>query len=98
MPQKEGNIKPYRKWTELIRPDSNHLVLMDNNILASTFGLEQLEALVNSPIKIDLNQGMDARLVTDEIAYLLSKLKWIKFIRFSCDQISQIEKIGRAHV
>ena len=34
VPKKEGEIKPYRKWQELIRPDSNKLILMDNNILA----------------------------------------------------------------
>lgn len=96
VPQKEGDIKPYRKWTELIRPNSNQLVLMDNNILSSPFGLEQLEELATSQIKIDLNQGMDARLVTEEIACLLSRIKWIKYIRFSCDQISQLDSIFNA--
>ena len=38
---------------------------------------------------------MDARLVTDDIANILSRLKWIRFIRFSCDQKSQIEPIRR---
>ena len=42
------------------------------------------------------NQGMDARLVTDRIAGILARLKWIRFIRFSCDQIPQIEAIERA--
>ena len=36
---------------------------------------------------------MDARLVDDEIADILSRLRWIRFIRFSCDQKSQIEPI-----
>ena len=36
---------------------------------------------------------MDARLVTPEVAEILSRLSWIRFIRFSCDQRSQIEPI-----
>lgn len=93
VPEKEGNIKPYRTWKELVRPDSKQLVLMDNNILASDFGIAQLESLIDSNYQIDLNQGMDARLVTEEISEILAKIKWIKSIRFSCDQASQIESI-----
>ncbi len=96
VPEKEGNIKPYKTWQELVRPDSNKLVLMDNNILASEYGIEQLESLINSGHKIDLNQGMDARLVNDRIAHILSRLKWIKYIRFSCDTKAQIAAIENA--
>lgn len=96
VPEKEGKIIPYRKWQDIVRKDSDKLVLLDNNILSLSFGLEQLEGLVGSGIRIDLNQGMDARFVDEEIAYLLSRLKWIKYIRFSCDQKSQIDSIVKA--
>lgn len=93
VPKKEGNIKPYRTWEQLVRPDSNKLVLMDNNILACEYGIEQLESLIDSGYSIDLNQGMDARLVDDRIAKIISQLKWIKYIRFSCDTILQIQAV-----
>ena len=73
--------------------DSHKLVLMDNNILASDFGIAQLESLIGSRYAIDLNQGMDARLVDEPVAKILARLKWIKYIRFSCDQQAQIEPI-----
>ena len=95
VPQKEGSIQPYRKWEEVVREDTDKLVLMDNNILSCSYGIGQLEELSRSGYRIDLNQGMDARLVTDEIAKILSKIKWIRFIRFSCDQKSQIEPINQ---
>ena len=79
-----------------MRPDTNKLVLMDNNILASEYGISQLESMIGSGYAIDLNQGMDARLVDDRIAGILARLTWIRFIRFSCDQIPQIEAIERA--
>lgn len=93
VPKKEGDIKPYRTWKQLVRPDSNKLVLMDNNILACEYGIHQLESLIDSGYSIDLNQGMDARLVNNRIAKIISRLKWIKYIRFSCDTISQIKAI-----
>lgn len=93
VPKKEGTIRPYRKWQEVVRTDTDKLVLMDNNILACEYGIEQLEGLAESGYKIDLNQGMDARLVTKEIASVLAKIRWIKYIRFSCDTISQIKPI-----
>lgn len=95
VPKKEGEIRPYRRWQDIVRTDTDKLVLMDNNILACSYGIEQLESLIGSGYRIDLNQGMDARLVDDRIAGILSRLKWIRFIRFSCDQKSQVEPIKR---
>ena len=95
VPIKEGNIRPYRTWQQLVRYDTDKLVLMDNNILASEYGIGQLENLIGSGYRIDLNQGMDARLVTPEIADILCRLEWIRHLRFSCDAIGQIEHIDR---
>ena len=95
VPKKEGMIRPYRIWEDIVRTDTDKLVLMDNNILACNYGIEQLKSLIGSGYRIDLNQGMDARLVDGRIAGILSRLKWIRFIRFSCDQKSQIEPVRR---
>ena len=96
VPQKEGGIRPYRRWEDLVRPDSKKLVLMDNNILACECGIAELERLTGSGYAIDLNQGMDARLVTRDIALILAGLRWMRFIRFSCDQIPQVEAVLNA--
>lgn len=96
VPRKEGGIKPYRAWQDVVRPDTDKLVLMDNNILACEYGISQLEGLAGSGQRIDLNQGMDARLVDGRIAGILSRLDWIRFIRFSCDQMAQVEPVKNA--
>lgn len=93
VPRKEGGIKPYRDWQDVVRPDTTKLTLLDNNILACDFGIEQMEKLSHTHYKLDLNQGMDARLVTPEIAEILSRIKWQRFIRFSCDKKEQLPAI-----
>ena len=102
VPRKEGGIKPYMDVEEIAVDGRNELYLMDNNILACDYGLEQIEKIIRmnegrkKKIKVDFNQGLDARLVTDEIAKMLSRLKWIKRIRFGCDTPKQIEECERA--
>jgi len=96
VPDKEGNIRPYSGWRDIVRPATKKLVLIDNNILASEYGIEQLAELAGTDYRVDLNQGMDARLVNERIADILARLKWIKYIRFSCDQIPQIDAIENA--
>lgn len=93
VPKKEGKIRPYRTWRELVRPDSNQLVLMDNNVLACPHGVEQLESMIGQDVRIDANQGLDSRLVTPEIAKILSQLKWIKFIRTACDTAASMKPV-----
>jgi len=96
VPQKEGDIHPYSDWRDIVRADTKKLVLMDNNILACEYGIEQLAELSGTDYRLDLNQGMDARLVTPEIADIIARVKWIKYIRFSCDQTAQIEAVENA--
>ena len=45
---------------------------------------------------MDFNQGLDARLVTDDVARMLARVKWIKRIRFGCDTPAQIAECERA--
>lgn len=96
VPEKEGQMRPDANWRDIVRPDTKKLVLMDNNILASEYGIQQLAELAGTDYRVDLNQGMDARLVNARVADILARLKWIRYIRFSCDQIPQIEAIENA--
>jgi len=96
VPKKEGYLKEYRQWYEVVRNDTDKLVLLDNNILAHYDGENQLIHLASSKYKIDINQGMDCRMVSGNIADILCKIKWIRYIRFSCDTESQIEPMIKA--
>ena len=93
VPKKEGGIKPYSTWQEIKRDDSNKIVFMDNNVLACEHGLNQMRDMVGKNIRIDFNQGLDARLITDDVAELLSKLKWISFVRMSADTDAMLDVV-----
>lgn len=91
VPRKEGKIRPYKAWNEVKRLDSRDIVFMDNNVLASEWGIDQMKKMIGENVRIDFNQGLDARLITDEIAEILSKLKWIRSIRMSCDTDAMLD-------
>lgn len=97
VPRKEGRVRPYMDCDEVAMNGKRpYMVLMDNNILASDYGLSQIEKIVERKYHIDFNQAMDARLVTPEVAQLLAKVKWIKRMRFGCDTPAQVEHCRRA--
>ena len=64
---------------------------MDNNALACPHGVEQMQDMIGKNVRVDFNQGLDARLITPEIAEILSKLKWIRRIRISCDTDAMLD-------
>ena len=97
VPKKEGAIRPVAS-IEQITQGRKEAVLMDNNFLAAEpdFIFDQLSRIARTGVRIDFNQGLDARLVTPQNARLLAGCKWIRFIRFSCDCAEMIEPVRRA--
>lgn len=93
VPKKEGKIRPYQSWREIKRPDSRDIVFMDNNVLACPWGLEQIENMIGEDVRVDFNQGLDARLITDDVAQMLAKLKWIRSIRMSADTDAMLDVV-----
>lgn len=92
VPRKEGSIRPY--WDiERVANGRKNVVLMDNNILAAgDYAKEQLRKIIDLGLHVDFNQALDARLLTDDFAAILAKVKWIDSrIRFGCDNSSEID-------
>lgn len=97
VPRKEGLVHPY--WDiDRVANGRKKVVLMDNNILAAgDYAKEQLQKIIDKGYRVDFNQALDARLVTDEYAKLLAQMKWIdNRIRFGCDTPGQIKECKRA--
>lgn len=95
VPKKEGNIKVVDD-IERVANGRKQVVLMDNNFLAAPSGyvINQLEKAIKLDLKLDFNQGLDARIY----GYfgLLARCKWAKYIRFSCDSDAMIPCIEEA--
>ena len=94
VPEKEGMIKPAADIEDFLR--HKKAVLLDNNVLAHEHGLRQIEKIGQLAIKVDFNQGLDARLIDDGVAKLLSGVKWLKPIRLACDNLSMVEPVRKA--
>ena len=100
--EKGGGVKPYNTWREIKRENSDRIVFMDNNVLAHRHGIEQMRSMIGENIKIDFNQGIDARLINPEIAEIIANLRWIRFIRMAADTeemlkivLEKVELLGR---
>ena len=96
VPRKEGTIRPEATWEQIKRPDSREIVFLDNNVLASGHGLEQIGRMGGEPVWVDFNQGLDARLITPKGAKLLARLHWIRFVRMSCDTSAMLPVVEQA--
>ena len=86
VPHKEGEVRAHADIEEFL-DGRKRAVLLDNNVLASEWGLMQIEKIVRMGIRVDFNQGLDARRIarTPEIAALLARVKWIRFLRMAYD-------------
>ena len=76
VPVLEGALHSCRDSIKhLVYPGHNRLVLWDNNILASPSWQSIVTEAMDLGIGVDYNQGLDAKLVTPDVATTLSKLK-----------------------
>lgn len=97
VPRKEGMIRPVDD-IERIAAGRREVILMDNNFLAAPreFVKEQLEKARAMNLKIDFNQGLDARLIDDRNAIWLARCRWSRFIRLSCDSDAMFAPVAAA--
>ena len=69
-----------------------NIILMDPNILACRDHLELLDQLARSGAWVDINQGLDARMLTEENIDTLKRIK-LKEIHFAWDLMKNSEQI-----
>lgn len=69
-----------------------NIVLCDPNILACRQWKDLLQQLIDSKAWVDINQGLDIRLMTEEKAEMLKRVK-MKQLHFAWDRYEDKEKI-----
>ena len=71
-----------------------NIVLCDPNILACKEHMDLLQQLADSKAWVDMNQGLDARLLTEKNIEALNRVK-IKTVRFAWDLMEQSDAVLR---
>ncbi len=98
VPKLEGKpfqIRPDTRIKHLIHPAHRRVILWDNNILGESQWREVVGELKELDMPVDFNQGLDARLVTEEVAMALKDLD-IPTIRLAYDFPTMRQSVHRA--
>lgn len=85
VPKKEGKFRNVAEIKDLINPKSNILILHDNNITADPHCIDKLNEIRDRNLIVDINQGLDVRLMTEDKARALSQVKHLRSIHYAWD-------------
>lgn len=86
VPQLEGPLSAAKySIRDLIWPSHKKVIFFDNNFLASPGWKSVLKEVEELNLRVDFNQGLDARLLSGKVARRISQLKIDRFIRLSYD-------------
>lgn len=88
--QKSLKVADLSEWWH----GQKNIVLMDPNTLACPDHMEILGQLADSGAWVDINQGADARLLTEDNIAALNRVK-LKMIHFAWDMMEQSESVLR---
>ena len=96
VPKLEGKTKgPAQSVKDLVHPNHRKVILWDNNILGVPNWQEVVTELKAMDVEVDFNQGLDARLITEEVAQILGGLR-IRPIRMAYDIPVEKKALKRA--
>lgn len=96
VPRLEGRINAERaSIKKYIWPGHTKLIFFDNNILAMKYWREIFKEVIELGMDVDFNQGLDARLFSEEVATLISKMK-MRYVRLAYDVNSEKEAVERS--
>jgi len=86
VPELEGSLCAIKKSIrKLIWPGHKRVIFFDNNFFANPSWESVLKEVEELDLRVDFNQGLDARLLSEKIAERISQLKIDRFVRLSYD-------------
>lgn len=90
VPTLEGKMNSLKKS---IRPfvldRHSKIIFFDNNFLANKYRMDIFEELIDFDKKVDFNQGIDARLITEPVAKKIASLNLDSTVRLAYDSEGQ---------
>lgn len=88
VPVKEGKFKQVAEIKDLINTKSNVITLLDNNFTADPYMIEKCQEIKERKLVVDISQGIDVRLITEEKASALSEIKHLRSLHYAWDLMS----------
>lgn len=96
VPKKEGRIKIVGDLLDLWDGKSKDVTLLDNNILAVPNHFRQVcKQARENKIRLDFNQGLDHRLLTQKVCDELTSISHTEF-HFAWDNVSDFDTVEKA--
>jgi len=97
VPQKEGKVYVVGDVYDIWDGKGEEIILMDNNILALPSHFKEISKQIQKEnLRVDFNQGLDHRLITEELWGILRSLKHVQEIRFAFDDIGYTKTVTKA--
>lgn len=97
VPRIEGSMNSIKySIKDLIWPGHRKVIFFDNNFLASDGWKSVLNEVEELGLRVDFNQGLDARLISEEVARRISQLKIDRVVRLSYDYREMRRYVKRA--
>ena len=81
VPRKEGTIRSIGTISDLVNPRTDFVILLDNNFLASPDCLDRIQEIEDLKLIVNFSQGLDIRLVNDENAARLARIRFTNLHR-----------------
>ena len=95
VPEKEGVLKQDTELKDIINPRSNVIILHDNNLTADPNCIDKLHEIRDRKLIVDINQGCDVRLMTDDIAKALSEVNHLRSLHYAWDLMEFEDQVMR---
>lgn len=88
VPIKEGKIYRIQPIQDVYAPQFQAIKLLDNNVLADRDNFREIVTFCeNHNLRLDVSQGLDIRLLDEELAGLIARIKPIKKLDFAFDSL-----------
>ncbi len=95
VPRKEGKLRQENSISEILNPRSNVIILHDNNLTADPHGIEKLHEIRDRKLVVDINQGCDVRVMTEDMAKALSEVRHLRSLHYAWDLMGYEEQVLR---
>ena len=87
VPRKEGKLRQVAEVKDIINPGSgsNVVTLLDNNLTADPYALDKLKEIKDLGLTVDISQGIDIRLINEDLARALSEVRHLRSLHYAWD-------------